>query len=74
MTPEQVREIREALTMTQKEFAEKIGVHWRTVQKWEGDERPIKGAAMKLIEQLAASLPPKPADPKPERRGRPRGK
>ncbi len=49
----EVKKIREKLGLTQEELAEKLEVHLRTVQKWEGGETKIrKGNALMLTELL----------------------
>jgi DNA-binding transcriptional regulator YiaG len=53
MTPKQLKEARRRLgCLTQKELAEKLGVHWRTVQKWEGGERQPRGPVLALLRLL----------------------
>ena len=41
MTGEQIRKDREKLKLKQKDLALKMGVHIRTIQKWELGERNI---------------------------------
>jgi len=50
-----VKAARDRLQMTQMEFATALGVHWRTVQKWEGGERTPSGAALTAIRLLLES-------------------
>lgn len=57
--------IRAAAGLTQAELAEKLGVHLRTVQKWEGAERSIPEPIVKL---LAILFPPPPPIPKKGRK------
>lgn len=54
MSPEQIREARAGLGMTQAEFAAALGSDIRTVQRWEAGERSPRGAAARMIETLAA--------------------
>jgi len=43
MTPEQIKQIRANLNLTQKEFAGAIGCSIRSIQNWEqGERKPIK--------------------------------
>ena len=42
MTGLDVKKIRKELGLTQKEFAEKLKIHYRTVQKWESGETEIQ--------------------------------
>ena len=41
MTPVELRAIRKGLGLTQTELAARVGVHLRSVQKWEAGERAI---------------------------------
>lgn len=54
MTPEQIREARRTLALTQKQFGESLGAKPRTVQGWELGERKIQPATIKLLEILLA--------------------
>lgn len=47
-----IKEIRGRLGLTQKEFAERLSVHYRTVQKWESGETEIKPAHRSMIESV----------------------
>lgn len=48
---------REKLGLTQKQFAEKIGVPYRTLVSWENDQRTPRGFALTaLMEKLDAIL------------------
>lgn len=40
---------REKLGLTQKAFAEKIGVPYRTLVGWENDQRTPRGLALKAL-------------------------
>ena len=42
MTPKQFRKARLKLKLTQQEMADELGVLIRQVQRWEGDEQPIR--------------------------------
>lgn len=49
----QLRELRRAKLLTQKELAERVGVWYQTVQGWESGERQPRASAMrKLCEVL----------------------
>jgi DNA-binding transcriptional regulator YiaG len=53
VTPAQIKRARERLGgLTQKELAAKLGVHWRTIQKWEGGERRPRGPALVALRLL----------------------
>jgi len=39
MTPNEIKQTRQALNLTQKEFAAKIGCSYRSIQNWEGGQR-----------------------------------
>ncbi len=53
MSPDALREWREARGMTQKELANLAGVHLRTVDRWERGQTPIP----KLLEVLTEWFP-----------------
>ncbi len=52
MTAAQVKEARDKLKMTQREFALALNIDIRTVQKWEGGERQARGIAIAAIRML----------------------
>jgi len=70
MTGQDVRRIRETLGLSQRRFAERLGVHKVTVAKWETDAQGMRGPAERLIRLLgeAAKSNPKPRNPKGARR------
>ncbi|NIP59767.1 MAG: helix-turn-helix domain-containing protein [Gemmatimonadetes bacterium] len=41
MKPEAVRWARDKLGLTQKEMADALDVHWRSIQNWERDGAPL---------------------------------
>jgi DNA-binding transcriptional regulator YiaG len=53
MTPEQLKARRARLGLTQTALAEKIGVTWSTVARWETDQRPIPAIAVRLLDCMA---------------------
>lgn len=55
MTGKELKRIRTRLRLTQTELAEKIGVHWNSVARWERDEVPIRESMALLIRTIAAS-------------------
>ena len=62
--PSRVKSIRERLDLTQVRFAERIGVSFATVNRWEnGQTRPARLAWRQILD-LEAGLGP--ADPQPE--------
>lgn len=52
MTPAELRAIRKRLGLTQTGLAARIGVHLRSVQKWEGGERAISEPVALLLQTL----------------------
>lgn len=52
MTIEDVKSVRKRLGLTQVELAEKLGVSVHAVRKWEQGQRQIKGAALKLLQEM----------------------
>lgn len=55
MAPGQAKQIRQALGLTWKGLAERLGVHWRTVAKWERGERAITTRTAKQLQGLLQS-------------------
>jgi DNA-binding transcriptional regulator YiaG len=53
VTGAQVKRIRVALSLTQYEFARRLGVHPVTVAKWETDAQGMRGPAARLIALLS---------------------
>jgi DNA-binding transcriptional regulator YiaG len=72
VTGTQVRRIRQALGLTQLEFAKRLGVHAVTVAKWETDAQGMRGPAARLIMLLGENATPantkNPRPPRPSRR------
>ena len=56
MTGPQVKRIRQALGLTQQQFADRLGVHKVTVAKWETDAQGMRGPAARLIALLGQSI------------------
>ena len=48
-----VRALRQRLGMTQGEFADAIGCHWKAVQRWEAGERTPQGLYRRALMELA---------------------
>ena len=61
MTGAEVKRIRKALGLTQRQFAERLGVHVVTVAKWETDAQGIRGPAVRLMRLLGATREAKPS-------------
>ena len=51
-TPDRIREIRQSLNMTQRQFAEFIGCSKPTVERWESGDGKITGPVVLLLELL----------------------
>lgn len=49
VTGAQVKRIRQALGLTQQQFADRLGVHKVTLAKWETDAQGMRGPAARLI-------------------------
>ena len=56
VTGKDVKRIREALGLSQRQFAERLRVHTVTVAKWEVDMQGMRGPAEQLIELLGQSV------------------
>lgn len=52
MTSEEIQSIRKQLGLTQEQLSEKLGVTIHAVRKWEQGQRQIKGAALKLLQEM----------------------
>jgi len=50
-----VKRVRQALGLTQLQFAARLGVHAVTVAKWETDAQGMRGPAARLIALLGES-------------------
>lgn len=66
MTPDQFREARLRLGLTQSEMADRLGIDGehraRTVRRWESGERAIPGPVALLLNSLFKSSPVSPAE------------
>ncbi len=51
-----VKKIRKNLGLTQEEFAEKIGVAFSTINRWENDHRKPSKLALRRIEELTGEI------------------
>ena len=51
-TPQEIKEIRGKLGITQKELADEIGVSKRTVESWESGKRSPSNTACRIIEMV----------------------
>ena len=51
-SPEKIKDIRARHRMTQKLFAEAVGVSVKTVEAWESGKNPPSGCANRLLELL----------------------
>lgn len=52
ITPEQLKKKRKALGLTQKEFAELIGMSKPTIERWEASDKIITGPVVQLLQLL----------------------
>ena len=53
MTGKEVRRVRKLLGLTQRAFAERVGVHANSCARWERDELTVGSTAAILIRLLA---------------------
>ena len=53
MTPEQIKEIRQALGLSIRAFADRLGVNKASIVNWEQGHHQPKGMALKALERLA---------------------
>lgn len=61
MKPKRIVKLREALGLTQRQFAEKIGAHQPTVARWETGKNQPRGANLKALMQLEEKVKKKKA-------------
>ena len=51
-----IRKLRDKLSLTQEQFAAKVGVTWSTVNRWENGRGKPWPLAMRRIEELQRAL------------------
>ncbi|MBL8512262.1 MAG: type I restriction-modification system subunit M N-terminal domain-containing protein, partial [Betaproteobacteria bacterium] len=51
-TPDEIRALRNHLELTQEQFAERLGVAFTTVNRWEGGGSKPQRAALEVLEQM----------------------
>jgi DNA-binding transcriptional regulator YiaG len=49
MTPDQIKEARHTLGLTQKALSARLGVAKRTLERWEAGDCPIPGPAVEAV-------------------------
>ena len=52
MKAEEIRNLREGLNLTRREFAEKVGVCYDSVKSWELGRQNPRGSAIKIMQGL----------------------
>ena len=52
MKPEEIRELRKKLGLTQEEFARLLGVGYTTINRWENGKSEPRGQALEVLEKL----------------------
>lgn len=60
MTPDEFRTSRERLGLTRDALASVLGVHPRTVARWENNESAIPGPALAVLTMMLQATPPAP--------------
>lgn len=55
MTGAELRQLREGRGLTRKALAEELGIHWRTLLKYERGERRIRPIVVKLLNKIIES-------------------
>jgi putative transcriptional regulator len=53
---ELIRELRQQLNLSQKQFAAKLGVCFKTVNRWENGHTVPSPIALKLIEEMLRNM------------------
>jgi DNA-binding transcriptional regulator YiaG len=56
MTPREILTLRKTLEMTQQQLADRIGAQRHTVARWELGENEPRGANLKALKELHASV------------------
>lgn len=56
MTGQELKVLRQQMGLTQKELAEKLGVPWNTVARWEVGMRRIFEPVARLVQYLAKEV------------------
>ncbi len=51
-----IRELRQQLNLSQKQFAAKVGVYFKTVNRWENGHTVASRIALKLIEEMLRKM------------------
>ncbi|MHC0061948.1 helix-turn-helix domain-containing protein [Nostoc sp. UIC 10890] len=51
-----IRELRQQLNLSQKQFAAKVGVSFKTVNRWENGYTVSSRIALKLIEEILRKM------------------
>ena len=54
-TSRKVQRLRKRLGMSQKQLANRVGVGWRTVQRWESGESLPRPIAKRVLDDLATA-------------------
>lgn len=55
MTPDEIRDTRRALGVTQSQFAALLGVSMQSVAAWEQGTRPISGLVVNAVQNVVKS-------------------
>ncbi len=56
MTAQELKDLRHQMGLTQRELAEKIGVPWNTVARWEVGMRKIAEPIARLVHYIAKEV------------------
>jgi len=67
----EIRSLRKALSLTQEEFAHRIGVTFATVNRWENGKSKPSRLAVKTLEELSRKTKPARSRSKRRRPSRP---
>lgn len=75
MTPEAIRTIRKTLGLSQERFAQKLGVSFATVNRWEKGRSKPTGLSVGILESVRMAEVPgvdpnKPSEEKKSRKGK----
>lgn len=62
----QVRELRQALGLTQQALARELGVRQQTISDWETGAYAPRGASVRVLDLVAERAGPRYGEPRPE--------
>ena len=65
MSPQEIKELRKALRLTQQQLAQKLGVSYVTLNRWENGQSAPSSMGQEKLTELSRSLVPASVEPPP---------